>query len=308
MIPTDEMATHATDEDIQSRLQTFINDNAFPNTKPFKDYRQQSTILYCKCLEGEPRDHIKFQHIPAVKDGSAKYQKCGVLFSGDLQDHILFQVIAHDSALVRCTLIDCTVYGGKIESSNLQECRVQKKAFGGDDSTPITPMISGCQIENSTFFDADISNSSIPGGLSIKNCKLENIMTVRSLVIGSSLTKCGLDNSELRNCEVTDSVLTASVSETKIAKNNSTLRRFPAEIRAMIFAYFMINKNQWTIFDVLRPDPLLYDEALEVWYKEHRFKLSVRNYRCFAAASKTMAGRMSKLHIEYAPFSPSQHV
>ncbi|EPE35181.1 hypothetical protein GLAREA_10877 [Glarea lozoyensis ATCC 20868] len=294
---------------IRAQLQSFIYDIAVPDPKPFKEYYQQSTILYGGCPEGEPRDHVKLQHIPAVP----KYQEYEDLAFVELVDRVLFQVTIHYSKLRRCTLIDCTVYGGEIEKSNLQDCQVRMKGFGDGTSEFVykdqmsrKPYILDSQINHTDLFDAKIFNSTIVSSGSMRNCYIKNTLAARSFMNGCVLEECGVDDSELRNCEVVGTILTASVIEVKTL---ITFHKLPPEIRQMIYS-LLININPWKqkLISALRADPVLHREVLEAYFKQHVFQLSVKNHRNYRSVPMNIMVRICKIHLDAREFFPTSDV
>jgi hypothetical protein len=265
------MSTYGHLKDIESKLQAFVKDIEASNTNPTAGHEEPSTVLYGQTTLEALRNHHKVKDFEIVHDRNVDFKECEVLLRGNLRHGVLFRTTVHNSTLYDCTLIECTIYGSKIELSSLEDCRVRKKAIGTSDTTSETPFISCCQVENTTFYDSEIFNSTINGGLSIQNSEIENTLAVDSLIIGSALKQCGVNSSELHDCQATECFPTESVLE---VKNVLTLRKFLVEVREMIYKYFMRNNEQDDILvAALRADPFLHSEVLGIYFKSARLSI-----------------------------------
>jgi hypothetical protein len=290
------MSTYGHLEDIESKLQAFVKDIEALNTNPTAGHEEPSTVIYGQTTLEALWNHHKVQDIEIVHDRNVYFKECEVLLRGNLRRGVLFRTTVHNSTLYDCILIECTIYGSKVELSTLEDCRVRKKAIDTSDTTSETPFISCCQIENTTFYDSEIFNSTINGGLQIQHSKIENTLAVDSLIIGSALKQCGVNSSELHDCQATKCFLTESVLE---VKNVLTLRKFQAEVREMIYTYFMRkNEQDDNLVAALRTDPLLHSEVLGIYFKEHVFQLSAENHDVFSSTAPQIIQRMCKLHLK----------
>ncbi|KAF4634188.1 hypothetical protein G7Y89_g3917 [Cudoniella acicularis] len=71
-----------------------------------------------------------------------------------------------------------------------------------------------------------------------------------------------------------------------LSKNVLTLRKFPVEIRKIIYSDVIADSGLTTgLIAAARPDSLLYGEVLETLFKEHVFVLSVGNQKTFSSLS-----------------------
>jgi hypothetical protein len=161
----------------------------------------------------------------------------------------------------------------------------------------MTPFISCCQVEGGAAYDAKIFNSGLKGVNLIQGCDVESCLVVSSVGRHSSLTSCGVSESELRNCGVFGGVLTESVVESKTTSN---LRVFPVEIRKMVYEDVIAGDGALAgLIAALRPDPLLYSEVLEILFREHTFVLSCENRDALGYTPLTVLRRITKIFLGY---------
>lgn len=289
------MASVESLENIEARLHAFIKDSQSLTPTLPANHEGPLIILYGQTHLGVPQHHIKLREIEAGREAPA-FKGCEVLLRGALQDRVLFQTTIHNSYLKNCTLMTCTIYGGKFETSQLKDCRIRKKVIGIHDTSLTTPFISCCQIENGAAYDAEIFNSTLNGVSPMQSCDIESSLAIHSLSLDSTLTSCGVHESKFHNCEVVGGVLTESVVE---SKNFLTLPKFPVEIRKIIYSNVIATEGLTTgLIAALRPDSLLYGEILETFFQEHTFVLSDENQGVFKSASKTILQRITKIDLK----------
>ncbi|TVY57173.1 hypothetical protein LCER1_G002585 [Lachnellula cervina] len=287
-------------EAIKAKLQTFIAENqSSDRTLPVTYQRQKGqegtfTILYSQSHIGIPRNHPKVKELEALRKQTAQFQKIRVLLGADIRSRVLFQLTIHNSSLDRCTLIECTIYGSNIKYSHLKDCQVLKNAPGEHDA-PSTSCISNCRIDNGTIFDSKISNSICKGIGFPQSCKLENDLLLRTLAFDSTLTSCGVHESELQLCKVIGGYHTKSVIQSRAL----SLHALPVEIRQMIYFNAIAKEGLATnLIAALRPDSLLYGEVLETLFAEHPFVLEQRNQEAVRSMPKSITQRVAKLVLK----------
>ena len=308
---TTTMASNATRNGIQPKLPTFITDHQLSNCTLPTEFQGQGPliIMYSQNIK-VPRNHPKVKALQAVRKQTAKFQKSNTLLWADIQQCVLFQLKIHNSSLVGCTLIDCTIYGSNISYSHLKDCHVAKNVFG-ERYVPSMSCISNCQIEHGTVLDTDISDSTCTGtpGLNFpdiatpydrlrsisQNCTLENSLLLKTAAFNSTLTNCGVHESELRRCDIIGCFLAESVIQSKYV----SLRKLPVEIRKMISSNAIANEGLATsLITALRSDSLLYGEVLETLFAEHMFVLEQRNHETVRSMPKEITQRVSKLCLK----------
>ncbi|KAF8857733.1 hypothetical protein BDZ45DRAFT_674486 [Acephala macrosclerotiorum] len=279
-------------ENIEAELNDFIRDSK--SLVPVLPANQQYPliILYGQTHLGAPLHHTKLREIEAGRE-APEFKACEVLLRGTIQGHVLFQMTIHNSNLKDCILIECTIYGGEIETSQLTDCRVRKKALGEHDTSLTIPLVSCCKIEGGSAYYTEIFNSTANRVGPIRNCIVESSLAIYSLVFESTLSSCGLYESKLHNCEVIGGI------KDSVLEYTLDFRQLPAEIRKMIFSSAIkIDGLSTGLIAALRPDLLLYSEVLETFYKEHIFILSDENQEAFKSMSKTKLQRLTKICLK----------
>ncbi|KUJ23397.1 uncharacterized protein LY89DRAFT_728149 [Mollisia scopiformis] len=152
------MASVESSENIRAELNEFISDSKSP--VPVSPPNQQCPliILYGQTHLGAPLHHIQLREIEAGRE-APEFRACEVFLRGTIQGHVLFRMTIHNSSLRDCTLIDCTIYGGKIETSQLTDCRTRKKALGEHDTSLTIPLVSCCKIKGGSADYTEMFNS-----------------------------------------------------------------------------------------------------------------------------------------------------
>lgn len=288
------MAGFDTKESIEAKLQAFLKD--MESSKPALPRQKDShlIVLHGRAASGVHR--LKVTEIEVVVGKIERFEECKLLLREDLHHRVLFQVTIHNSNLDNCTLVECTIYQSNIKRSLLKNCRIQKEALGGNDASS-APYLTSCQIENGTVYDAYIYNSTLNGTILIQSCYIKNSLVVNSCADDSTITHCGVHGSELRNCEVVD--LDVAAKGVTQFTGVMTFRKFPVEIRRMIYENVIANEGLATnLIAALRPDWLLYNEVLEVLFQENVFVLSAKNLQAVTDLPKTVPKRVTKLYLK----------
>ncbi|TVY16833.1 hypothetical protein LARI1_G006509 [Lachnellula arida] len=288
------MTSVESSENIEARLNDFIKDSQSLAPGLPANHQDPLIILYGQTHLGVPLHHIKLREIEAGRE-APEFKACEVLLRGTLQGHVLFQTTIHNSNLKDCILIACTIYGGRIETSQLTDCRIRKKAFGEHDTSLTTPFMSCCNIDGGNAYDTEIFNSTANRVGPIQSCVIESSLAIYSLGFDSTLSSCGVYESKLHNCEVIGGIKNSVIE----SKNTLNFRRFPGEIRKMIFLNAIeIDGLTTGLIAALRPDSLLYSEVLETFYQEYIFVLSDENQEVFKSVSKTSLQRLTKIYLK----------
>jgi hypothetical protein len=140
--------------------------------------------------------------------------------------------------------------------------------------------------------------------MTIRDCSLRYVQ-----IHGSVIHSSTFDNCQLFNCTVFDSnLLESELHETKImgcslksCKSTASplaFRKFPPEIREMIFQRCIgFNGNTPPLFIALRGDQELYKEALGVFCKLNYFRLSKGSMPVCESMSPNVIENVYKLRI-----------
>jgi hypothetical protein len=121
---------------------------------------------------------------------------------------------------------------------------------------------------------AIITNGLIQRCSEIWNAELHRMVVHSSDIINSTIARSGLYTSALHKCKLTNN----TIRDSEITTSPLALRRFPPEIRQVIFREAlggMVYTPELII--ALRGDPQLYFEALEVLGKTCFFRVSEWN-------------------------------
>jgi hypothetical protein len=282
-------------EEIKASLDVFVGETQTRTLRIPANDDGPLVILYGRTKLGVPRSHPKLREIEAGRKESTEFKECETLLRATLKDRVLFRTTIHMSNLSNCTLVSCTIYGGKIETSHLSDCRIRNAAFGASEVSK-TPFISCCHIAGGAAYDAEIFNSTLRGVDPVQSCDIESCLVVNSVGRHSALTGCGVSETELRNCKVFDGLLTDTVIQSKTWSN---LRDFPVEIRKMIYKDVIASDGVSAgLIAALRSEPILYGEILETLFREHRFVLSKQNLDAFGNTALTTLQRVTKIALQ----------
>jgi hypothetical protein len=283
-------------EKIKASLDVFIDNNTqSPASSLLANDDGPLVILYGQTKSGVPRNHPKIREIEAGQKEPAEFKECEGLLRGTLRNRVLFETTIHNSNVSNCILISCTIYGGTIETSYLRDCLIRKKDLGVEDTSPTTPFISGCRIENGAAYDAKILDSTLKGVDPIQGCDINDSLAILSAGSYSTLTSYGIHESQLHDCEVIGGVLTESVTQ---SKTGLSLRRLPVEIRKAIYSDVTETEGLATgLIAALRPDYLLYGEVLETFFQKHTFVLSKDSQEALKATSTMNLQRITKIAL-----------
>ncbi|PQE05684.1 hypothetical protein CJF31_00004401 [Rutstroemia sp. NJR-2017a BVV2] len=279
-------------ENIEAELNDFIRESESLVPARPANLQNPLIILYGQTRLGPPLHHIKLREIVAGRE-APEFKVCEILFRGTLSGYVLFRTTIHNSELRDCILIECTIYGGKIETSQLIDCRVRKKVLGEHDTSSTIPFVSCCEIEGGSIHHTEIFSSTANRASQIRNCFIDSSLAIHSILFDSELSSCGLYKSKLYNCQVTGGI------KNSVQEHTLDLRQLPAEIRKMIFSSAMrIDGLSTGLIAALRPDSVLYNEVIESFYQEHTFILSDENWDAFKTMVETKRQRLTKIYLK----------
>ncbi|KAF8849578.1 hypothetical protein BDZ45DRAFT_680434 [Acephala macrosclerotiorum] len=165
------------------------------------------------------------------------------------------------------------------------------------------------RVESYPIIEHSILKGSLHRRTSFKNCALRY-----AEIHCSTISDCTVDNCKLFNCTIQkSSLLTSRIHECKTISSSMShcqttssplaFRRFPAEIREMIFQGCITNatnshKRTPKILIALRCDPEIYQEALRCYYKLNSFTLEQANLSKCSELSLKVLGNIEKLKIK----------
>jgi Pentapeptide repeats (8 copies) len=162
------------------------------------------------------------------------------------------------------------------------------------------------------FFDSTINGTTLRN-TSFMSCTLNRVEIHGSVISDSILSNCQLSNCTMKYSSVVDSKL----HETKIfdcSMDNCTmtmsplaLRKFPPEIRAMIFEDCLdindeecqgIDKSNYpALLSALRCDKAMFQEAMDIMSKVNWHCLCLQNLSCFKLWPSKETESIRKLNI-----------
>jgi hypothetical protein len=175
----------------------------------------------------------------------------------------------YDTLLLDCKLENCNVSYSMLENSILERCTVSNNCNIHLFSKLRSCYVEDSNIESITAVSSFLYGCTIEGGR-LKKCMIDQVKCSRVEVEDSKLRysdvdgKCSVKTTEINNSEIWGTPVMKQNTKSKF--NHLTLRRFPAEIRAMILRYGMggDSKQGSIMVAALRGDPTLYVEGLEI--------------------------------------------
>ena len=237
-----------------------------------------------KKIENPKRDQYRQTIHLSANLGHVELRHC-VLSKCTLNNCLLVECLIEDCQVINSTLNNCVVVDeivarrrpdkldSRIRSCYLQECCIKNtKIFG---SKVCGGQVAWCTAETSIFKGSSINESNDSGvtflsyGSSFQECKIED----GKFCQGSKFHGCQLERCEDEGSKHTSSSL--------------SFRNFPAELREQIMKsafekrygdstsarYSRDDGSFMKLIKALRGFPLLYNEALDVWYKNSLFYL-----------------------------------
>ncbi|KAN0115289.1 hypothetical protein V8E51_004833 [Hyaloscypha variabilis] len=153
---------------------------------------------------------------------------------------------------------------------------------------------TGCTFRHAEIFGSTIAGSTL-SNVKLSNCTIDNstltqVHITNCTVVSSSLLDSKLHETKIANCSMDNCTMTSSAL---------ALRKFPPEIRAMIFngcIHFGGFKTP-AIIITLRGDKQMYEEAIQIFYKLNWFRVRLQNLEDFEAMSIKAIQGIRKLVI-----------
>lgn len=185
--------------------------------------------------------------------------KNSVITDSDLEGCILFN----------CKIKDCLVEESKVEGETKLEKVVLKRSqvhcqWARDCQ------FHDCAILHSRILCSELFHSNIQlcntGQSGIQSSKMVKCAAISIIVLNCQIENTSIEKSEIREAILVES----STTDCEITSSPLTLRRFPVEIRALIYKD-VINTN---LLAALRCDSTLYPQAIEMFRK--RFPIIIR--------------------------------
>jgi len=143
-------------------------------------------------------------------------------------------------------------------------------------------IIKHCVLRYVEIYTSEILNSVL------EHCRLFNSTIDGSSLEDTKIHECKFKGLKMKRCEVTTSPL--------------NLRRFPPEIRQMIFQYSNLrsisDQKAPQILVALRSDSILYHEALRVFYNQNWCHLRPENVSSIGMMSMKTASNIQRLSIK----------
>jgi hypothetical protein len=134
-------------------------------------------------------------------------------------------------------------------------------------------------------------NSEVTGG-HLSSCSIRDSTLHSTCSHNSSISQCQINSSKLHFSNLHSCQISPETQQTSCAPL-STLRRFPPEIRTMIFAYAIKPTSELPpLITAFRGDKVLYYDTLEYIHKTQGF--TVKDIR---RLNDTQLGQMQKLVI-----------
>ncbi|KAE9378850.1 hypothetical protein N431DRAFT_396722 [Stipitochalara longipes BDJ] len=158
-----------------------------------------------------------------------------------------------------------------IKNSIIQGTTIRKTSF------------IGCTLRHADIFGSTISGS-ILSNVKLSNCAIDGstlnvVRLTNSTVVSSSLVDSKLHETPIANCSMDNCTMTSSPL---------AFRKFPPEIRSMIFAGCIDFNHRKTpvVLVALRSDKEIYEEAIQIFYKLNWFRVKLQNLSGFGSMSR----------------------
>ena len=219
----------------------------------------------------------------------------------------------------RCEIRGATLHHCYLLDSKLSNCKIIASSIGvpkpdGNSETAVYECsVRECEIRLCAINNVKISRSTIlnPTSRLVKSTpKILQCYIQTSQVKLESIENCYALNCQVTTCKVRDSTLhECDIKETSsdglqvnVTKSPLAFRKFPTEIRVMIFARALIWSDERarapSLIAAPRTDPKMYHEALEVLYSTFAFTLSQRNWKTVPQISVTAFQSVRQLNLE----------
>jgi uncharacterized protein YjbI with pentapeptide repeats len=180
-----------------------------------------------------------------------------------------------NAILVDCTLFNCELFNTKARQSQLTCCIVSKGLRNTTDSPYLFCRLNDCGIESTEISGALITGGFLEYCLNIQNSEIHRAIVYTCDLLHSTVAHSGLYKTKVYECKLSKNIS----KDSEITTSPLTLRKFPTEIRQIIFRNTFEFAGRYTpdLIVALRGEPKLYFEALEVLGKTCFFEISTRN-------------------------------
>jgi hypothetical protein len=214
---------------------------------------------------------------PAIQ-GTSLF-KCTIVTS-TLKDCALFNCTLLSCIIINSKLVNCTIY----QDSHRDPFYVRNNIDPQDiplSHTRRPSILRNCQTTGCLITKSIISRDSEVEGGELALCEVQNSTIGKALVCETTILSCNVNNciliiSEQYGCKM---LRTSKMG----CKSLSPLRVFPPEIRSIIFKYSMelyerlLPEHMPALIPALRPDPILYGEALGLLRDKNYFIADMSN-------------------------------
>jgi uncharacterized protein YjbI with pentapeptide repeats len=197
------------------------------------------------------------------------------------------------SRLRSCTLVNCVLNKSNVENSKVSGCKIF------NSSSTYKSFIRNsqawkCQFINCTIEQSETHRSTIQGGTAIY-CKLiQTTKVTDALSEASKFLNCDVKDSNLSNCHLHQTKFTAgTLVYSLVTKSPLAFRKFPAEVRAMIFS----NGVSLELLVALKADPELYWEAVGFLDTGLPLVISKQNREFTKAILRALLEKVKKVSI-----------
>ncbi|KAL2074829.1 hypothetical protein VTL71DRAFT_8608 [Oculimacula yallundae] len=230
----------------------------------------------------------------------------------DIRNCLLVNVHLQDCMVINCTLRNCTL--------DSRTWILNDKVYGFKVAAWRSTFES-CTITNSSIYHSQIG-SSILINSRVEVGQIQISKMVQTTLSNLSVDHCDLDRCLVYNCST---VIDTLVNNTRVTTSPLALRRFPPEIRALIFEYTFQDAQSadrkrrrdilWTtsyadleerlrmlypheLIKALRGSNLsIYEEAVDVLYKSWTFKLKSGRFMS-VEISRSSRQRLRSLSVD----------
>jgi uncharacterized protein YjbI with pentapeptide repeats len=166
---------------------------------------------------------------------------------------MIFNSNITDSALKSCTLVNCVLNKPNIGDSKISGGKILNSCYT-DRSYIRSSQVWKCQFENCTIERSQIHQSKIQGGTAIYFKPIQTTTITNAGSEASKFLNCDIQDSNLSNYHLHQIKFTAgTLVYSQVTKSPLTFRRFPPEVRALIFG----NGVSLQLLVALKTDPEL---------------------------------------------------
>ncbi|KAL2074850.1 hypothetical protein VTL71DRAFT_8629 [Oculimacula yallundae] len=154
-----------------------------------------------------------------------------------------------------------------------------------------TNQLHGHEVRNTVFISCNLRDMNLQGCTvsmsTLDNCKLSKCAVTNCNLVSTALHESKFASSSVERCKITTSPL--------------ALRKFPPELRILIFERCIDFEDRITpsILSALRGDPELYSEAIDCFYRLNVIRITEKGLSdCDRMSAVTMRS-VRRLHISF---------